>query len=297
MRRDDIADLTMFLAVVEEGSFTGAAQRLGLSQSALSHSIRRLEDRLRLRLLARTTRSVAPTEAGERLLEILQPAMTGIAGRLAELTEQRPTPAGTIRVSTSEHAAETILWPAVERLTAAYPDISVELNVENGFIDIVSDRFDAGVRMGERIEKDMIAVRIGPKLRMIPFASPGYVARHGAPSAPQDLTRHQCINLRFVSTGGVYAWEFEKQGRVMHIKVDGQLMFNRTALVLRAALAGRGIGYLIEDAVAPRLRDGSLVALLDDWCQPFDGYHLYYPSRRHASPAFRLFVEELRYRD
>ncbi len=297
MRREDIADLTIFLAVAEEGSFTGAANRLGLSQSGLSHSIRRLEDRLGLRLLVRTTRSVAPTDAGERLLEILQPAMNGIEGRLAELTALRQTPAGTIRISTSEHAAQAILWPAVDRLIAKYPDIVVEICTDNGFIDIVADRFDAGVRLGEQVQKDMIAVRIGPRMRMIPFASPHYIETHGAPLTPHDLARHRCINLRFTNAGGIYAWEFEKQGRAMHVKVEGPLVFNRTPLVIQAAIAGHGIGFLLEDAVAPWIQKGALVPLLDDWCEPFDGYFLYYPSRRHSSPAFKLLVDELRYRE
>lgn len=296
MRREDIADLTMFMAVAEEGSFTGAAQRLGLSQSGLSHSIRRLEDRLGFRLLVRTTRSVAPTDAGERLLEILQPALTGIESRLAELSAMRLTPAGTIRISSSEHAAETVLWPAVDRLIAKYPDIVVEICIDNGFIDIVAERFDAGIRMGEQIQKDMIAVRIGPPLRMVPFASPAYVARHGAPATPHDLADHRCLNLRFTNGGSIYAWEFEKEGRATHVKVDGPLVLNRAPLVLRAALAGHGIGYLLEDAIAPFVRDGTLLPLIEDWCPPFEGYYLYYPTRRHTSPALQLLVDELRYR-
>lgn len=297
MRREDIADLTMLLAVAEVGSFTGAARKLGLTQSALSHSIRRLEDRLGLRLLVRTTRSVAPTTAGERLLEVLQPSISSIEDRLSELTEMRNQPAGTIRITTSEHAAEAVLLPAVQKIVAKYPDINIELSVDNGFVDIVSDRFDAGVRLGERLEKDMIAVRIGPQMRMIPFASPDYLARHGIPQSPQDLTAHNCINLRFVGSGGIYTWEFEKDARAFNIKVDGQLTFNRSTMVIRAALLGAGIGFVLEDAVAPYLSDGSLVPLLKDWCPYFDGYFLYYPSRRHTSPAFRLLVEKLRYRE
>ncbi|MBU6496985.1 MAG: LysR family transcriptional regulator [Rhodospirillales bacterium] len=297
MRREDMADLTMFLAVAEAGSFTGAARKLGLSQPALSHTVRRLEARLGLRLLTRTTRSVAVTEAGERLLETLQPAVERIDERLADLTRLRERPAGTIRISTSEHAAETVLWPAIDRLMAEHPDINVELNIENRFIDIVSDRFDAGVRLGEQIAKDMIAVRIGPRLRMAVVASPDYIARHGRPRAPHDLARHRCINLRFVSGGSVYAWEFEKNGRQLRSKVEGQFVCNRTSLVLRAACAGYGLGYLLEDTIMPFLDEGTLVRVLADWCAPFDGYHLYYPTRRQASPAFRLLLDALRYRD
>lgn len=296
MRREDLADLTMFLAVAEEGSFTGAAKKLGLTQSGLSHTIRRLETRLGLRLLTRTTRSVAVTEAGERLLDILQPALSGIEARLSDLTEYRERPAGTIRISTSEHAAETVLWPAIDRLISKYPDINIELNVDNGFVDIVSQRFDAGVRMGERVEKDMIAIRIGPSLRMVAFASPDYLARYGKPETPRHLSGHRCINMRFVNDGSIYAWEFEKSGGEVKIKVDGQLVLNRAPLIIKAALAGHGIGFLIEDSIRDHLDNGTLVPLLQDWCAPFDGYHLYYPTRRQASLAFRLLVDELRYR-
>ncbi|PYE29990.1 LysR family transcriptional regulator [Rhizobium sp. PP-F2F-G38] len=296
MRREDLADLTIFLAVAEEGSFTGAAKKLGLSQSGLSHTLRRLETRLGLRLLTRTTRSVAVTEAGERLLDILQPALSDIEERLSDLNEYREKPAGTIRISLSEHAAESVLWPAIDRLITKYPDINIELNVDNGFVDIVSQKFDAGVRMGERVEKDMISVRIGPKLRMAAFASPSYIARNGIPTTPKELANHRCINMRFVSGGSIYGWEFEKSGGEIAVKVDGQLVLNCTPLIIKAALAGHGIGFLIEDVVREHMGTGALVPLLQDWCEPFDGYHLYYPTRRQASLAFRLLVDELRYR-
>jgi DNA-binding transcriptional LysR family regulator len=296
MRREDLADLTMFLAVVEEGSFTGAAKKLGLSQSALSHTIRRLEVRLGLRLLTRTTRSLAPTEAGERLLETLRPAIDRIDERLSALTALRPRPAGTIRVTTSEHAAETILWPAVDRITAAHPDVTIELDVASGLTDIVAERFDAGVRLGEQIAKDMVAVRIGPQLRMAAVGSPAYFAQHGKPASPRDLADHRCINLRLATAGGLYAWEFEKDGREIKTKVDGQLVFNRMPLILKAVIAGHGVGFVIEDQVGPLLANGSLVRVLEDWCPPFDGYHLYYPTHRQASPAFRILVDALRYR-
>jgi len=286
----------MFLAVAEERSFTRAAARLGVSQSALSHSMRRLEAKLGLRLLTRTTRSVSPTMAGEQLLETLRPALDDIDNKLSSLTELRERPAGTIRITTSKHAARTILWPVVERLTAENPDIEVELSVDGGLTDIVAERFDAGVRLGERLEKDMIAVRIGPKLRMAAVGSPAYFAEHGTPDMPGDLAHHRCINLRFVSSGSLYVWEFEKDGRELKVKVEGQLVLNDVDLAIDAALAGRGVAFMIEDHVARQVSEGTLVRVLEDWCEPFDGYYLYYPSRRQPSPAFSLLLEALRYR-
>ena len=296
MKREDLDSLSTFLMVAEERSFTKAAAKLGISQSALSHSMRRLEARLGLRLLTRTTRSVAPTEAGERMLETLRPALDEIDTKLAELTELRERPAGTIRISAPEHAARTLLWPAVDRLTADHPDIHVELNVQASLTDIVSERFDAGVRLGERLEQDMVAVRIGPRLRMAAVGSPSYFDRHGKPRTPHDLAKHVCINLRMVS-GSIYTWEFEKDGRELNVKVEGQLTFNDAGLIMAAAVAGRGIALLVEDRAAPSLADGSLVRVLDDWCEPFDGYYLYYPSRRQPSPAFTLLLDALRYRE
>lgn len=296
MRREELGSLAMFLVISDERSFTRAAAKLGLSQSALSHSMRRLETRLGLRLLTRTTRSVAPTDAGERLIDSLRPALEAIDARIALLTELRERPAGTIRITTSEHAARTILWPAVDRLTADYPDINVELNIASGLTDIVSERFDAGVRLGERLEQDMIAMRIGPQLRMATVGSPDYFAKRGTPKTPQDLAKHACINLRMVS-GSVYAWEYEKDGRELNIKVDGQLVLNDVDLIISAALAGHGLIHLLEDRVAPLIKDGALERVLEDWCDPFDGYYLYYPSRRLPSPAFSLLLKALRYRD
>jgi DNA-binding transcriptional LysR family regulator len=296
MRRDELGSLAMFLAVAEERSFTRAAAKLGLSQSALSHSMRRLEARLGLRLLTRTTRSVAPTEAGERLIETLRPALEEIDLKLAVLTELRERPAGTIRITTSGHAARTILWPAIDRLTADFPDIQVELDVESGLTDVVAERFDAGVRLGEQLEKDMIAMRIGPRLRMAAVGSPAYFGRRGTPATPHDLAAHSCINLRLASAGGLYAWEFGKDGRELRIRVEGQLVFNRVGLMIDAAVAGHGIAFVIEDQAAGLLRRGALVRVLEDWCEPFDGYYLYYPSRRQPSPAFGLLLEALRYR-
>ncbi|MCW4461487.1 LysR family transcriptional regulator [Sphingomonas sp. BT-65] len=296
MRREELGSLTMFLAVAEERSFTRAAAKLGLSQSALSHSMRRLEARLGLRLLTRTTRSVAPTEAGERLLETLRPALDEIDVKLASLTELRERPAGTVRITTSKHAARAVLWPAIDRLTAEHPDIRIELDVDAGLKDIVAERFDAGVRLGERLEKDMIAVPIGPRLRMAAVGAPAYFEKHGIPHTPHDLAQHNCINLRMISAGNLYAWEFERGGRELRVRVEGQLVLNDVDLIADAAIAGRGIAFLMEDQFEAQLASGALVRVLDDWCEPFDGYHLYYPSRRQPSPAFRIVLQALRYR-
>ncbi len=296
MRREDLGDLTTFLVVAEERSFTRAAARLGSSQSAVSQTVRRLEASLGLGLLTRTTRSVAPTLAGERLLANLRPAFDEIDSQIAAVTELRDKPAGAIRITTSQHAADAILWPALERLLPDYPDVSVELSIDTGFRDIVADRFDAGVRLGEQVDKDMIAVRIGPDLRMAVVATPAYFERHGRPSAPHDLTDHNCINLRFPTLGGLYVWEFEKDGRGLHVRVGGQLIFNETRLILKAACAGLGLAFVLEDHVREPLADGRLVRVLEDWCPPFSGYHLYYPSRRQPAPAFALLVEALKFR-
>jgi DNA-binding transcriptional LysR family regulator len=270
--------------------------KIGVSQSALSHTIRGLEARLGLRLLARTTRSVAPTEAGERLLRTLGPRFDEIEAELAELSELRDKPAGTIRITSGEHAAEAILWPALAKLLPRYPDIKVELNIDYGLTDIVAERYDAGVRLGEQMAKDMIAVRIGPDFRMAVVGAPSYFARRPKPKHPQDLTAHDCINIRLPTYGGIYAWEFEKRGRALNARVEGQLVFNNIALRVSAALAGLGLAYLYEDQVQEHVAEGRLIRVLGDWCPPFSGYHLYYPSRRQAAPAFALLVEALRYR-
>ena len=296
MRREELVDLNAFLTVAEERSFTRAAAKLGTSQSALSYTIRRLETRLGVRLLTRTTRSVAPTEAGERLLRTLGPALDTIGAELASLSELREKPAGTIRITTSEHAAETILWPVLEKLLPEYPDIKVELNFDHGLTDIVTERFDAGVRLGEQVAKDMIAVRIGPDLRMAVVGAPSYFARRPKPQTPQDLAEHTCINIRLPTLGGFYAWEFEKDGRALNVRVEGQLVFNNVPMILKAARAGFGLAFVLEDRVEAYLAEGSLVRVLADWCPPFSGYHLYYPSRRQPSPAFALLVDALRYR-
>jgi DNA-binding transcriptional LysR family regulator len=295
MRRN-FNDLLGFLAVAGERSFTRAAAKLGVSQSALSHSIRELEERLGVRLLMRTTRSVAPTEAGERLLRNLGPRFEEIDTELAALGALRNTPAGTIRITTGEHASETVLWPALAKLLPRYPDIKVELAIDYGLTDIVAERYDAGVRLGEQVAKDMIAVRIGPDFSMAVVGSPGYFASRPKPRKPQDLTSHACINIRLPTHGAIYAWEFEKRGRELKVRVDGQLVFNNVGLRMNAVLAGLGLAYLPEDQVGKHLDSGRLVRVLDDWCPPFTGYHLYYPSRRQMTPAFALLVDALSYR-
>jgi DNA-binding transcriptional LysR family regulator len=296
MRRENLDDLQAFLAVAEEHSFTRAAARLGTSQSALSHTLKRLEARLGLRLLTRTTRSVGATEAGEKLLETLRPALADIDARLSALTALRDKPAGTIRITTGEHAAESILLPALTRLLPSHPDIHVELNVDYGLTDIVNERYDAGVRLGEQIAKDMIAVPIGPPMRMAVVGAPAYFAKRGIPKTPRQLADHDCINLRLPTRGGLYAWEFEKGPRKLNVRVEGQLVFNTSSLIVKSTLAGMGLASLPSQIVEPELARGRLKQVLSDWCPPFPGYHLYYPSRRQQSPAFRLLVEALRYR-
>jgi DNA-binding transcriptional LysR family regulator len=296
MRRENVSDLLAFLAVARERSFTKAAAKLGVSQSALSHTIRGLEARLRLRLLTRTTRSVSPTEAGERLLQRVGSRFDEIESELEALSELRERPAGTIRITAGEHAAYTVLSPALAKLLPSYPDIKVEVCVDYGFVDIVAERYDAGVRTGEQVAKDMIAVRIGPDMCMAVVGAPSYFEKHPIPKKPQDLTEHNCINLRMPTYGGLYAWEFEKGRRELKVRVDGQLVFNTMRQRLDAALAGLGLAYMTEDAVKPQVAKGTLVRVLEDWCEPFSGYHLYYPSRRQSSQAFALLVETLRYR-
>jgi DNA-binding transcriptional LysR family regulator len=295
MPRETINDLLAFRAVARERSFTRAAAQMGVSPSAISHTIRALEERLGVRLLTRTTRSVSPTDAGERLLGVIGPRFDEIELGLAALSELRDKPAGTIRITAGDHAAETILWPVLRKFLPEYPDITVEVNVETGFTDIVAERFDAGVRLGEAIAKDMIAVRIGPDARMVVVGAPSYFERHTPPRTPQDLAEHACINFRFPSAGGLYAWEFEKRARAVRVRVDGQLIFNTTTMVCKAVLEAFGLGYLPEDMTTKAVADGRLIRVLDDWTPPFPGYHLYYPSRRQQSPAFALLVEALRY--
>jgi DNA-binding transcriptional LysR family regulator len=293
--RNTLGDLAALVAVARERSFSRAAAKLGVSPSALSHTIRELEARLSIRLLTRTTRSVAPTEAGERLLATVAPRLAEIEAELAGLSELREKPAGTIRITAGEHAAETVLWPALIGLLRDYPEIRVEIVVDSALTDIVTERFDAGVRFGEHVAKDMIALRIAPDMRMAVVGAPSYFAQHPRPTKPQDLTAHACINLRLMTYDNLYAWEFEKAGREMKVRVEGQLVFNTMKLVLDAALAGFGLAYVPEDRAQAHLAEGRLVRVLADWCAPFPGYHLYYPSRQ-PTPAFALLVDALRYR-
>jgi DNA-binding transcriptional LysR family regulator len=294
--RNNLNDLLAFLAVANERSFTKAAAKLGLSQSALSHTLRNLEERLGIRLLTRTTRSVAPTEAGERLLHSLGPRFEEIDAELAALSELRERPAGTIRITATEYAVDTLLWPKLAKFLARYRDIKVEVISESALTDIVTQRFDAGVRIGEQVAKDMIAVRIGPDLRMAVVGAPSYFRRQAEPKKPQDLINHRCINLRLPTQGGLYAWEFEKGARKLRVRVEGPLIFNGSYQMLNAALAGFGVAYVPEDLTQPHLARGRLKRVLEDWCPPFSGYHLYYPSRRQTTPAFALLVEALRHR-
>ena len=295
MPRESLNELLAFLTVARERSFTRAAARMGVSPSALSHSIRGLEERLGIRLLTRTTRSVSPTEAGQRLAATLGPAFDAIESGIADLSELRDRPAGTVRITADEHSAAALLWPKLAPLVRDYPDLRIEITGENRLTDIVAEGYDAGVRLGEIVARDMIAVPIGPELRMAAIGSRDYFARHPAPKTPQDLAEHACINLRLPTRGGLYAWEFEKGRRELKVRVEGQLVFNNAALILEAALAGFGIAYLPDDHVAEAIAAGRLARVLEDWSPPFPGYHLYYPSRRQPSPAFSLVVEALRY--
>jgi DNA-binding transcriptional LysR family regulator len=297
MRRENVSDLLAFLAVARERSFTKAGKKLGISQSALSHTIRGLEERLGLRLLTRTTRSVSPTEAGDRLLASVGSRFEEIEAELEALSELRDKPAGSIRITASENAASTVLLPKLARFLLQYPDIKVEIVIDYGLTDIVAQRFDAGVRSGEQVAKDMIAVRIAPDMRMAVVSAPSYFAERSSPKKPQDLTEHNCINLRLPIHGGLYAWEFERAGRELRVRVEGQLVLNATSQMLSAALAGVGLAYMPEQMVHAYIADGRLMRVLEDWCEPYSGYHLYYPSRRQSSPAFKLLVDALRYRD
>jgi DNA-binding transcriptional LysR family regulator len=296
MQRGHLDDLVAFLAVAREQSFTKAAARLGVSQSALSHIMRELEARLGVRLLMRTTRRVAPTAAGERLLNTLGPRFEEIEAELAAVSELREKPAGTIRISATEHAADTVLLPKLGKLLQDYPDIKIEIAIDYGLTDIVTQRFDAGVRSGEQVAKDMIAVRIGPDRSLAIVGAPSYFRKRPEPKRPQDLIHHNCINLRLPTHGGLFAWEFEKGGRELKVRVDGQFIFNTTAQMLSAALAGYGLACVPEGMMEPYVAKGRLKRVLADWCPPFSGYHLWYPSRRQSLAAFALVVEALRYR-
>lgn len=296
MPRENFNDLASFIVVARERSFTKAAAKLAVSQSALSQTIRALEARLGVRLLTRTTRSISPTEAGERLLATITPRFEEIESAIASLNELREKPAGTIRITASEHPALSILQPALGKILPQYPDIKVEIVVDYGLTDIVAERYDAGVRLGEQVAKDMIAVRIGPDIRMAVVGAPSYFARQSIPKTPQDLPAHNCINIRLPTYGGLFPWDLEKDGREVNVRVEGQLVFNNVGLRLASALQGLGLAYVPEDQVLPYITEGRLIRVLEDWCPPFAGYHLYYPSRRHSSPAFAVLVEALRFR-
>jgi DNA-binding transcriptional LysR family regulator len=297
MQREDLKDLLLFLAVARERSFTRAAAELGTSQSSLSHAIKQLEARLGVRLLTRTTRSVAPTEAGERLYRSLAPRIEGMEADLANLVAFRDKPAGTVRITLSDHALESAVWPKLQHVLHDYPDLRVELYSDNGMRNIVAERFDAGVRLGESIDKDMVAVRIGPDLRLVAVAAPDYFSRRPIPKTPQDLVGHRCINLRLTAAGGLYAWEFARNGRNLRVRVDGQLTFNSPMPMIDAAIKGYGIAYVPENLISRHLAEGRLRLVLDDWSPPFAGYHLYYPSKRQASAAMSVIIGALRYRN
>jgi DNA-binding transcriptional LysR family regulator len=297
MQRGNLDDLSAFLIVAREGSFTRAAAKLGISQSALSYTIKELEARLKLRLLTRTTRSVSPTAAGERLLRNVGPRIAEIEAELVALTELREKPSGTIRITATEYATDAVLLPKLAKLLREYPDIKLEIVSDYGLTDIVAQRFDAGVRDGEQVARDMIAVRIGPDARMAVVGAPSYFRSRPELKKPSQLVVHNCINLRLPTHGGLYSWEFEKGSRELKVRVAGQLFFNTTTQMLQAALAGLGLAYLPEGLVQPHINKGRLKRVLEDWCPPYPGYHLYYPSRRQPSAAFALLVEALRHRD
>jgi DNA-binding transcriptional LysR family regulator len=295
--RHDLIAIEAFIAVARDLSFTSAAARLGLAPSSLSRTIRDLEESLGVRLLTRTTRSVSLTDAGQRLLAKARPRLEEIAAELAALSDLRDWPSGLVRITCSEQAADRVLWPRLRTVLKDYPDITVELFIDHSFTDIAAERFDAGVRLGESLEKDMIAVRISPDARLVPVASPAYFAAHPIPQHPQDLTAHRCINLRLATRGELYAWEFEKDGHRLRIRVDGPWIFNSIRPMIAAALDGYGIAFVPEDDIRAHVTSGALVQVLDDWCQPFAGFHLYYPSRRQNAAAFQVVVEALRWRD
>jgi len=294
MKRDELNDLAAFVVVADEMSFTRAAAKLGMSASALSHAMRSLEDRLGLRLLARTTRKVSTTEAGERLLRTLRPAFEDISAELIALSELRDKPAGTVRITTPKHAATSILCPMLPGFLETHPDIRVEITIDEGLTDIVSSHYDAGIRFGEKVAKDMISVRISPEVRWATVGSPAYFAHHPIPKTPQDLAEHCCINYRFTTSGGLYLWEFEREGRSFQVRVDGSLIFNDSDLILAAALAGQGIGYLFEDQIVELVSEGRLIQVLAEWCPTAPGYYLYHPNRRHLPPALAALIDALR---
>lgn len=294
MLKENFNELQNFLVVARERSFTKAAGKLGVSQSALSHAIKALEERLNLRLLTRTTRSVAPTEAGERIIACLEPRIADLEQELEALVQLNGSASGNIRLSAGEHAVRSLLWPKLKPFLRQYPEINVELVVDNGFVDIVQGRFDAGVRLGESVDKDMVAVKIGPDLRMVVVGAPAYFASHSIPQTPHDLQDHQCINMRLPTAGGLYHWEFEKAGKPLRVKVEGQLTLGPLSERIDAVLSGFGLACIPEDMIQGLVTSGELVQVLADWCPSFPGYYLYYPSRKQHPPAFALLIDALR---
>ena len=296
MKRDELNDLAAFVVVADEMSFTRAAAKLEMSPSALSHAMKALEGRLGLRLLARTTRRVSTTEAGDRLLKTLRPAFEDISAELTALNDLRDKPAGTLRITTPRHAATSVLCPVLPSFLAAYPDIRVEVTIDEGLTDIIESHYDAGIRLGEKVAKDMIAVRIGSDLRTAVVGSPTYFANYPTPNTPKDLAHHRCINYRFATSGGLYPWEFEQEGRSFQVRVDGSIVFNDGDLILAATLAGQGVAYLYEDQIADLVVEGRLTRILPEWCPTFPGYYLYHPNRRQTSPALTALIQGLRSR-
>ncbi|MCQ1835983.1 LysR family transcriptional regulator [Neorhizobium galegae] len=296
MRHGDFSELAAFIAVAEAGSFTRAAAKLGLSQSAVSYSVRMLEQKLGVRLISRTTRSLSLTDAGQRMLRNLRPAFDHIESEIAAVTALRDKPAGTIRITTFRYAATSVLWPVVTKFLAEYPDIEMEIILDEGLTDIVADRFDAGIRVGEQVQKDMVAVRIGPDLRMAVVGSPSYFANHKIPQTPRELGEHRGVSYRQTTGGGLYAWEFERDGEELQVRMNGPLILNDGLMLEAAALDGLALAYTFEEQVSKHIADGRLIRVLEDWCEPFPGYHLYYPSRRQHTAAFALFVEALRFK-
>lgn len=295
MLKENFNELQIFLVIARERSFTKAAGKLGVSQSALSHTIKALEERLNLRLLTRTTRSVAPTEVGERIINCLEPRLADLEEELGSLLQTNGATSGNIRLSSGEHSAQSLLWPKLKPFLREYPEIKVELVVDNGFVDIVEGRFDAGIRLGESVHKDMIAVRIGPDMRMAVVGAPSYLASQGIPLTPHELQHHRCINMRLPTSGGLYHWEFEKDGKPLRVRVEGQLTFNHLSERVDAAISGFGLACIPEDRVQEAVQSGQLVQVLEDWCPTFPGYYLYYPSRKQHPPAFALMIDALRF--
>ena len=296
MKRIDYRDLIAFLTVAEEGSFTRAAAKLGTSQSSLSHTVRRLEERIGVRLLSRTTRNVSPTDAGEQLARSLRPSFDDIAAGIDEISTLKSRPSGTLRLTSSKNAAQKILLPVVSKLLSEHPDLNIEISIDQKLTDIVEERFDAGIRLGEQVEKDMIAVPISPPIRMAVVGVNSYFEKYGTPKTPYELTEHNCINYRMATYGGLYAWEFEKDNKEVNVRVEGQFICNDGDSIIQLAMDGVGLASMPEDLVLDHIETKKLVRVMEDWCPPFPGYHLYYPSRRQITPAFRLLIDALKYR-